>query len=219
VVVGAGWIGSEFAASAHQRGFGGCDRRSGGAADEADLGAEIGEFLPDVHASNGVDLVLGDSVGRSPARAPSRRCEPAAGANSARLRRCGYRRRARVELADEAGLKVDNGHPRGREAPNIGTNVFAAGERRPRATPFYGRTPRLEHWSNALTRAQRSAGDARPSQRATNRIPYFFLRPYERRHGVLGLRPAVGRGGFRGDRDGRASSSPSGSKIKTVSPA
>ena len=62
VVVGAGWIGSEFAASARQRGLRGDDRRPLALPNERIFGPEIGAFYRDAHGQHGVELMLGDGV-------------------------------------------------------------------------------------------------------------------------------------------------------------
>src|SRR2546421_5420055 len=61
-VVGAGWIGSEFAASARQRGLEVTLIDPLALPNERIFGSEIGSFYRDVHAQHGVELVLGDGV-------------------------------------------------------------------------------------------------------------------------------------------------------------
>ena len=62
VVVGAGWIGSEFAASARQRGLEVTIVDPVALPNERIFGAEIGAFYRDVHRDHGVELVLGEGV-------------------------------------------------------------------------------------------------------------------------------------------------------------
>jgi len=62
VVVGAGWIGSEFAASARQRGLEVTVVDPLALPNERIFGPEIGAFYRDVHTSHGVEMVLGEGV-------------------------------------------------------------------------------------------------------------------------------------------------------------
>ncbi|MGZ6693215.1 MAG: NAD(P)/FAD-dependent oxidoreductase, partial [Solirubrobacteraceae bacterium] len=61
-VVGAGWIGSEFAASARQRGLEVTLIDPLSLPNERIFGPEIGAFYRDAHGQHGVELVLGDGV-------------------------------------------------------------------------------------------------------------------------------------------------------------
>lgn len=86
-VVGAGWIGSEVAATARQRGAEVTLIDPLRLPNERIFGTEIGEFYRDVHASHGVDLALGRAwrgsreTGWSPPSA-----SPAGGGSSATWR-------------------------------------------------------------------------------------------------------------------------------------
>jgi 3-phenylpropionate/trans-cinnamate dioxygenase ferredoxin reductase component len=61
-VIGAGWIGSEFAASARQRGLEVTLIDPLKLPNERVFGTEIGSFYRDVHARHGVELMLGEGV-------------------------------------------------------------------------------------------------------------------------------------------------------------
>ena len=61
-VVGAGWIGSEFAASARQRGLEVTVIDPVALPNERVFGAEIGAFYRDVHVRHGVRMLLGHGV-------------------------------------------------------------------------------------------------------------------------------------------------------------
>jgi 3-phenylpropionate/trans-cinnamate dioxygenase ferredoxin reductase component len=62
VVAGAGWIGSEFAASARQRGLDVTVLDPQPLPNERIFGREIGTFYRDVHAQHGIDLLLGEGI-------------------------------------------------------------------------------------------------------------------------------------------------------------
>ena len=68
-VVGAGWIGSEFAASARGAGLDVTVIDPLALPNERVFGAEVGAFYRDVHLSHGVEMVLEDGVDASRAMA------------------------------------------------------------------------------------------------------------------------------------------------------
>ena len=64
VVIGAGWIGAEFAASARQRGAEVTVIEPGSVPLERVLGADVGAIYRDVHLEHGVRLLAGTGVER-----------------------------------------------------------------------------------------------------------------------------------------------------------
>ena len=119
VVVGAGWIGSEFAASARQRGLEVTVVDPPTLPNERIFGAEIGAFYRDVHAQHGVELLLGEGVESFEGDGAVARCAPSGRQDRVRLRRRRHRRRA----ARRAGPRRRPGgrqrHRRRREAADL----------------------------------------------------------------------------------------------------
>ena len=108
-VVGGGWIGSEIAASARQRGLD-VTVIDSAPLPMAALGPELGQFYRDVHAGQGVEFVLGTARPRSRATA---RCSGVR-TESGRVVECdfvvvGAGATPNVELGQRAGLDTDNG--------------------------------------------------------------------------------------------------------------
>src|ERR671915_155215 len=62
VVIGAGWIGAEVAASAHQRGLDVTVIDPVGVPLERALGAEVGAIYRDIHTDHGVRMLMGTGV-------------------------------------------------------------------------------------------------------------------------------------------------------------
>jgi 3-phenylpropionate/trans-cinnamate dioxygenase ferredoxin reductase subunit len=202
VVVGAGWIGSEFAASARQRGLEVTIVDPLALPNERIFGSEVGAFYRDVHAQHGVDLVLGDGV------------EAFAGDGAvATVRTSGGREigcdfvvvgigvAPRVELAREGGLDVDNGILVDEKLQTSAPNVFAAGDVASALHPFYGERLRLEHWSNALNQGPAAAQAMLGTSTSYDRIPYFFSDQYDVGMEYSGYAPTWDEVVFRGDRD------------------
>jgi 3-phenylpropionate/trans-cinnamate dioxygenase ferredoxin reductase subunit len=202
VVVGAGWIGSEFAASARQRGLEVTIVDPLALPNERIFGPEIGAFYRDVHAQHGVDLVLGDGV------------ESLAGNGAvATVRTSGGREigcdfvvvgigvEPRVELARDGGLDLDNGILVDEKLQTSAPNVFAAGDVARAYHPFYGERLRLEHWSNALNQGPAAAQAMLGIPTSYDRIPYFFSDQYDVGMEYSGYATTWDEVVFRGDRD------------------
>jgi 3-phenylpropionate/trans-cinnamate dioxygenase ferredoxin reductase subunit len=202
VVVGAGWIGSEFAASARQRGLDVTIVDPLALPNERIFGPEIGSFYRDVHAQHGVELVLGDSV------------EAFAGDNAvARVLTAGGREidcdfvvvgigvAPRVELARDGGLDVDDGILVDEMLRTSVPNVFAAGDVARAWHPFYGERVRVEHWSNALNQGPAAARAMLGEPTSYDRIPYFFSDQYDVGMEYSGYAPKWDEVVFRGDRE------------------
>jgi len=110
VTIGAGWIGAEVAASAKQKG---CEVTLIEMAQlplERVLGPELGAIYRDIHVEHGVDFIGGASV---EAIEGESRVEAVRLAGDRRIEAdfvvVGVGIAPRVELAQEAGLELDNG--------------------------------------------------------------------------------------------------------------
>jgi 3-phenylpropionate/trans-cinnamate dioxygenase ferredoxin reductase subunit len=202
VVVGAGWIGSEFAASARQRGLQVSVVDPLKLPNERIFGPEIGGFYRDVHAQHGVELLLGDGV----------RCFEGDG-TVARVRTAGGRVLdcdfavvgigvvPRVQLAEQAGLEVANGVLVDEQLQTSAPGVFAAGDVARAWHPFFGERIRVEHWSNALNQGPAAARAMLGEPVSYDRIPYFFSDQYEVGMEYSGRAPKWDEVVFRGDRN------------------
>ncbi|QEC48253.1 NAD(P)/FAD-dependent oxidoreductase [Baekduia soli] len=181
VVVGAGWIGSEFAASARQRGLEVTLIDPLALPNERIFGSEIGAFYRDVHARNGVTLALGEGVeaiegdGAAIARVRTDR---------GRLVECdfavvGIGVLPRVDLAQTAGIAIDNGIIVDERLQTSAPGVFAAGDVANAWHPFYHRRIRVEHWANALTQGPAAARAMLGERVSFEHLPYFFSDQYD----------------------------------------
>ena len=152
-IVGAGFIGLEVAASL----------RSGGAEVEivevaeaplaAVLGPELGRVFEGIHRDHGVRFHLNERVerfeggrdGRVGALVTDRgtrvECDLAV---------VGVGIRPNVEIAEAAGIQVDDGILVDEAGRTSAEDVFAAGDVANHQHPVFGRRIRVEHWDNAL---------------------------------------------------------------------
>jgi 3-phenylpropionate/trans-cinnamate dioxygenase ferredoxin reductase component len=178
VVVGAGWIGCEVAASARQRGMEVTLIESLSVPLERVLGPELGAFYRDVHLDHGVELRLGDGVEAFEGGDRVERVRTSDGASV----ECdavvvGIGVAPRTELA-EGVLDVDDGIVVDAGLRASVDGVFAAGDVANHDHPLLGRL-RVEHWANALEQGPAAARVMLGQDAAYDRVPYFFSDQYD----------------------------------------
>jgi 3-phenylpropionate/trans-cinnamate dioxygenase ferredoxin reductase subunit len=200
LVVGAGWIGSEFAAVARQRGLDVTVVDPSSLPLEHIFGAEIGAFYRDVHRDHGVELMLGEGVEAFEGDGAVQRVRTTTG----RVIECdfvvvGIGAAPRVELARGAGLEIDNGILVDEKLQSSAPNVFAAGDVARAMHPFYGERIRVEHWANALNQGPTAAHAMLGKPASYEKIPYFFSDQYDVGMEYSGYAPKWDEVVFRGD--------------------
>jgi NADPH-dependent 2,4-dienoyl-CoA reductase/sulfur reductase-like enzyme len=184
VCVGAGVIGLEVAAAARQRGCAVTVLEAAPTPLGRAMAPEIALWLAERHRHEGVEILCGITIAEiAPGAvicADGRRIP-------ADLVIAGIGIVRNAELAEQAGLGVDNGilvDPHGRtNAPN----VFAAGDVTAFWSMGFGRHLRLESWRHAqnhgIATGRAMAGDATPY----NEIPWFWTDQYGQNIQVAGL--------------------------------
>jgi 3-phenylpropionate/trans-cinnamate dioxygenase ferredoxin reductase subunit len=200
VVIGAGWIGAEFAATARQRG---CDVTIVEPASvplERVLGVEVGAVYADLHRQNGVELLSGTGVASFEGMRQVERVVTSDG----REIECdfvvvGIGAAPRVGLADDAGLYTDNGIVVTQALATTHPSIFAAGDVASAWHPFYERHIRVEHWANALNQGPLAAQGMLGRDVAYDRLPYFFSDQYDVGMEYSGYATEWERVVFRGD--------------------
>jgi 3-phenylpropionate/trans-cinnamate dioxygenase ferredoxin reductase component len=180
VVVGAGWIGSEVAASARQRGLDVTIVEPFSVPLERVLGPEVGGVFRDLHAENGVQLLLGAGVDAFEGGTAVERVRTSDG----RTVDCdfvvvGVGVEPRVELAAGAGIAVDNGVLVDERLESDAPGVFAAGDVANAMHPLYGERIRVEHWANALNQGPAAAKAMLGRLEAYEELPFFFSDQYD----------------------------------------
>jgi 3-phenylpropionate/trans-cinnamate dioxygenase ferredoxin reductase subunit len=201
-VVGAGWIGSEVAASARQCGLQVTVIDPLSLPNERIFGPEIGEFYRDVHARHGVEMVLGDGVQAFEGDGAVACVKTSSG----RRVDCdfvvvGIGVTPRVGLARDAGLAVDNGITVDERLQTSAPNVFAAGDVARALNPRYGQHIRVEHWANALNQGPAAARAMLGEPVSYDRIPYFFSDQYDVGMEYSGFATSWDEVVFRGERE------------------
>jgi 3-phenylpropionate/trans-cinnamate dioxygenase ferredoxin reductase component len=196
VVIGAGWIGCEVAASARQKGLEVAIVAPEEVPLERVLGREVGAIYRDVHAAHGVELVLGtgvEAIEREGVRTTGGRVL------GADLVVVGAGVAPRAALAASAGLRVDDGVVVDDRLRASAPNVFAAGDVARAHHPALGTAIRVEHWANALEQGPSAARNMLGRDEAYDRVPYFFSDQYDVGMEYAGYPVESDRVVFRGD--------------------
>ena len=200
VVVGAGWIGAEVAASARQRGLDVSVIEPASVPLERVLGKEIGAVYRDIHTDHGVRMLTGTGVEAFEGDGTVERVRTSDG----HVMDCdfvvvGVGVQPRTALAAQAGMAVDNGVLVDEHLQASVPGVFAAGDVANAQHPFYGERIRVEHWANALNQAPAAARSMLGQSAPYDRLPYFFSDQYDVGMEYTGLARAWDRVVFRGD--------------------
>ncbi len=204
VVIGGGWIGSEVAASARQKGNEVTILEMSAVPLERVLGPEVGAVYRDIHADHGVRF-LGETGAEAIEGAGSVEAVRTSSGElvEADLVVVGVGVTPRVQLAERAGIETDNGVVVDASLQTSVPGVFAAGDVANAHHPFYGRRVRVEHWANAGAQGA-LAGRAMLGQDASyEEIPYFFSDQYEVEMEYGGFATSWDSVVFRGDVGGR----------------
>jgi 3-phenylpropionate/trans-cinnamate dioxygenase ferredoxin reductase subunit len=175
-VVGAGWIGSEVAASARQKGLEVALVEMADVPLERVLGREVGEIYAGLHRDQGVELHTGVPV----EAIESERVRLANGTDiECDFVVVGIGVTPRTQLAEAAGLSVGDGILVSQRLETSAPGVFAAGDVANAYHPFFERKLRVEHWANALNQPATAAQAMLGKPASYERLPYFFSDQYD----------------------------------------
>ena len=180
VVVGAGWIGSEVAASARQLGVEVTMVEPASVPLERVLGAEVGRIYLELHRAKGVEVLTGTGVERFEGNGSVSTVRTSDGRSiDADAVVVGIGAAPRVELAQAAGIAVDRGVLVDAALRTSSPDVFAAGDIANALHPFYGGRIRVEHWANALNQGEAAARSMLGQAVEYDRLPYFYSDQYD----------------------------------------
>src|SRR4051794_12379199 len=179
-IVGAGWIGSEVAASARQLGNDVTVLEMDEVPLGRVLGRQLGGFYRDVHADHGVTFLGGVAVERLDGPGRVERVMLGDGREvAADAVLIGIGVVPRTELAQAAGIELDDGVRVNAALESSVPNVYAAGDVANAWHPQLGRPLRVEHWANALNQGPAAARSMLGQAVSYDRVPYFFSDQYD----------------------------------------
>ncbi|MFD4195288.1 NAD(P)/FAD-dependent oxidoreductase [Amycolatopsis thermoflava] len=193
VVVGAGFIGAEFAAAARAHDVEVTLVEAQEVPLEQQLGAEVGAMLSRLHERNGVALRCGV---RFAGFVGSRRATTVALSDGTELPAdfvvVGIGARPATDWLTGSGLPVPDGVDCDESLRVIGfPDVYAAGDVARWRHPFYREPLRVEHWTNANDHAAVVAAAVLGAPPPRAPLPYVWSDQYGRRIQIIG-RPALG---------------------------
>ena len=203
-IIGAGWVGSEVAASA---------RKMGAEVVLIDpepfplqkvLGEKVGRVFRQLQSDHGVGLRLGVGVSEIRGGKSTEQIILADGTSErADVVVVGVGADPRVELAVAAGLKVDNGIVVDGNLETSASGVYAAGDVASAWHPHYKRQLRVEHWANARYQGTAAGENAVGPHQVYDRLPYFYSDQYDVSLEYVGHSESDDEVVIRGDLEGR----------------
>jgi 3-phenylpropionate/trans-cinnamate dioxygenase ferredoxin reductase subunit len=199
VVIGGGFIGLEVAASARQRGGSVtvleiADRLMGRGVPHS-----ISQYFLDLHLSNGVDIHLGTGVERIKGDGAVSGVTTSTGEHlDADMVVIGIGIIPETDLAEDAGLKVENGIIVDEFCRTSATDIYAAGDVTSHFSSFAGRHIRLEAWQCAQNMAIAAAKIMCGEEAAYSEVPWMWSDQFDTNLQVAGFPDSwdniVGRG-------------------------
>jgi 3-phenylpropionate/trans-cinnamate dioxygenase ferredoxin reductase component len=200
VVVGAGFIGAEVAASARMMG---CDvtmLEIAAIPMGRVLGPELGHHYAALHRERGVVLRTGIGIDRVEGQGHAQHVVASDGqTHEAALVLIGVGLEPSVELAESAGLETGNGIVVDEYCETSAPDVYAVGDLANHPNPFLGRNIRVEHWQNAQHQAEAAAKNMLGKHLAFHEVPWVWSDQYEFNLQVVGLPDAADDVVVRGD--------------------
>jgi 3-phenylpropionate/trans-cinnamate dioxygenase ferredoxin reductase component len=180
VVVGAGFIGAEVAASARSKGVEVTVLELAPVPLVKALGEEMGRLYGEIHRDHGVDLRTQegvDSIQETNSGVVVRTSK--GGAIEADAVLVGIGIQPNTDLAEEAGLEVDNGVLVDETCRTSAPAVFACGDVANHQHPLFGRRIRVEHFDNALKMGTHVAGSMLGDQEPFTDPHWFWSDQYD----------------------------------------
>ncbi|HCS28002.1 MAG TPA: pyridine nucleotide-disulfide oxidoreductase [Spongiibacteraceae bacterium] len=201
VVVGGGYIGLETAASLRKLGMHVTVLEMAPRILQRVTAPEVSEFYHRVHSENGVSIHTGVSVAGFSGKDCVERVVCADGSEfPADLVVVGVGVLPNTELAEAAGLAVDNGIVVDQYCCTNDPNIFAVGDCTNQFNDYYGRRVRLESVPSATAQAKTAAASICGLRKSCTNFPWFWSDQYDLKLQIAGLSQGYDKVVVRGDR-------------------
>jgi len=200
VIVGAGYIGLEVAASARKAGVDVTVLEMADRVLARVAGKEISAFFEALHRAHGVDLRLGAALKGFEGQGLVEAAVLETGekiACSAVL--VGVGARPSTRLAEDAGLTLANGVWTDDHARTSDPSIYAAGDCASHPSPIYGRRMRLESVPNAIEQAKIAGANMAGGDAVYDAVPWFWSDQYDVKLQTVGVSEGADRTFIRGD--------------------
>ncbi len=182
VVIGAGWIGLEVAAAARGHGCEVTVVEPQPTPLHAVVGAQVGAYFRDLHTAHGVSFRLGTGVDRlvGNENGDVAGVVTTAGEHlTAETVLVGVGITPNTQLAEGAGIEIDNGILCDRSLRTSAPDVFAAGDVANWFNPTLQQHLRVDHWANAHEGGFAAGRSMLGEPVDYDVVPYFFSDQYD----------------------------------------
>lgn len=180
VIAGAGWIGLEVAAAARAQGCAVTVVEPAPTPLHVPLGPEMGGYFAELHRDHGVEFRLGTGVAGFQGNGSVSEVATTDGSIlPADTVIIGVGARPNTELAERAGLTIDDGIVVDATLRTDDPDIYAAGDVATVPSTHYGRRIRVEHWANAIGGGQAAAKAMLGMDMTYDELPYFFSDQYD----------------------------------------
>jgi 3-phenylpropionate/trans-cinnamate dioxygenase ferredoxin reductase subunit len=179
VIVGAGYIGLEVAAVCRQHGLDVTVIEMADRVMSRVVSPQVSDFYQETHDSHGVKLLLSTGLssfhGNDKVHAPN------------------------VELAESAGLEVNDGIVVDDQCRTSDSDIYAVGDCTSHPNAIYDTQLRLESVHNALEQAKTAASNICGVEMRYSQVPWFWSDQYDLKLQIAGLSQGYDRAILRGD--------------------
>ncbi|MES2320776.1 MAG: FAD-dependent oxidoreductase [Pseudomonadota bacterium] len=202
VLIGAGYIGLEVASAARSCGMAVTVLEAARRVLARVTAPEVSAFYTALHRQNGVDIRLSAQVTHVHSDAASgsiTAIDTSAGSFESDLVIVGVGVLPNQELAEAAGLEIDNGIATDEFLRTSDPDIFAIGDCSSHPSQVYGRRLRLESVPNALEQSRIAAANVCDGGKTYASVPWFWSEQYNLKLQMVGLSQGYDEVVMRGD--------------------
>jgi NADPH-dependent 2,4-dienoyl-CoA reductase/sulfur reductase-like enzyme len=187
VVIGAGFIGMEVAAAARLRGCAVTVLELADVPMARGIPPLLGGVYADLHRAHGVDVRTSTSVRRITDENGRARVHTESGEFLADAVVVGIGVVPNVDLAQVAGLEIENGLVVDEYGRTTDSRIYAAGDVTSHFNPLLGRRVRLESWQNAQNQAIAVARNILGAAKPYAEVPWFWSDQFDWNLQIAGI--------------------------------